>query len=229
MSTRSKTRKASTSQAPPASPVVAKPDPRPRKKTIDSNAEQENATMIIAKATSKTKVRKTEKTPTKEVNCICSGEDDGSPMVRCALCYIWCVLCCVVLANSLLMTRQVSFHVRGFVRTRGGGYKCVPFHFLTFCVFNDLQGIFVCPSCTESTGRRTISEYLKPFFLKHRHIYIVIPRYVVVKSQTCRIMPRITLSFASTISGVLFLSSWRYMRGLVISCTCPLWRRIGAS
>ncbi|KAF8347885.1 hypothetical protein F5887DRAFT_670450 [Amanita rubescens] len=89
--------------------------------------------------------------------------------------------------------------------------------------------IFVCPSCTESTGRRTISEYLKPLFFRHRHIYIVIPRYVVVKSQTCRIMPRITLSFASTISGVPFLSSWRYMRGLLISCTCPLWRCIGAS
>lgn len=221
MSTRSKTRKASTSQALPASPVVAKPEPRPRRKTTDPNSEKENETTITAKATSKTKAQKTEMTPTKEVNCTCSRDDDGSPMVRCALCHIWCVLSYAVLANLLLMTRQVSFHVRGFVRTRGGRYKCVPFHFLTFCVFDDLQGIFVCPSCTESTGRRTTSEYLKPFFLSHRHIYIVIPRYVVVKSQTCRIMPRITLSFASTISGVLSLSSWRYMRGLIISCTCP--------
>ena len=139
MSTRSKTRKASTSQALPASPVVAKPEPRPRRKTTDPNSEKENETTITAKATSKTKAQKTEMTPTKEVNCTCSRDDDGSPMVRCALCHIWCVLSYAVLANLLLMTRQVSFHVRGFVRTRGGRYKCVPFHFLTFCVFDDFK------------------------------------------------------------------------------------------
>ena len=130
---------------------------------------------------------------------------------------------CKLVANGY----QVSFHVRGFVRTRGGRHKCVLCHLQIICVFDDLQGIFVCPSCTESTGRRTISEYRQPSSM-HRHIYIVIPRYVVVKSQRCRLMPRIAFSFASTISGVLSLSSWRCMRGFVI-CTWPSWPTTGAS
>jgi hypothetical protein len=109
MSTRSKTRKASTSQAPPASPVVAKPDPRPKRKATDPDAEKENVTITTAKTPSKTKSPGTGKAPTKEVNCTCSSGDDGSPMVRCALCYIWCVLSCVILANSLLMATRYHF------------------------------------------------------------------------------------------------------------------------
>ncbi|KAF8630111.1 hypothetical protein AX15_003072 [Amanita polypyramis BW_CC] len=99
MSTRSKTRRASTSQASPTSPTVPKAESRSRRKTIDADAEKENATLPAAKTISKTTNKKTGKELTKEINCTCTKGDDGSPMVRCAVCRIWYHFTCVDLSE----------------------------------------------------------------------------------------------------------------------------------
>ena len=110
MATRSRTRKASTAQSSvsPSTVQQAKPETRARKKIANADVEKENEATKTTKGVSKAKGRKIGKAHSKEVNCTCSRGDDGSPMVRCAVCLIWYVACQCLLLFFLLIANAIS-------------------------------------------------------------------------------------------------------------------------
>ncbi|KAK2463520.1 hypothetical protein APHAL10511_004271 [Amanita phalloides] len=128
MATRSKSKKTASSHPAPPSPVTAEPDQRPLRNATDLDPEKENGATKTANATSKTQSRTNVQSFTKELDCTCSRGDDGSPMVRCALCHTWYHFTCVDLSEPDA----------------------------------DDINIYICPTCTESTGRRTIMNWEGP-------------------------------------------------------------------
>ncbi|KAJ6591535.1 hypothetical protein DFH09DRAFT_1273453 [Mycena vulgaris] len=121
MSTRARTRTASTAaKTPPAKPA-------PKSKTIPKPKRSEDAENDKPKPAPKAKSKRS-KSSTPASYCLCRKGDDGSPMVNCGQCEEWYHFSCINLSEQTA---------------------------------EDIN-VYICPSCTEKTGYRTVMLWEGP-------------------------------------------------------------------
>ncbi|KAJ7898426.1 hypothetical protein B0H13DRAFT_2664550 [Mycena leptocephala] len=118
MSTRTRTRTASTAKSSTVKPAPKSKAPPKSKRSDDIENDRPKATPRTTKS----------KTPTSAVYCLCRKGDDGSPMVNCGECEEWYHFGCVSLNEQTA---------------------------------EDIN-VYVCPSCTEKTGHRTVMLWEGP-------------------------------------------------------------------
>jgi len=116
------------------------------------------------------------------VDCICSKGDDGSPMILCSECKIWYVPFPFSLLPSLFFWAGV-YHGRRY------HFTCVDitelqaeeisesnsFSFIFAAhIFLPPTDVYICSTCTQTTGRRSASELnLNSFFLPFLLLHII--------------------------------------------------------
>ncbi|KAJ7708675.1 hypothetical protein B0H17DRAFT_1030445 [Mycena rosella] len=120
MSTRARTRTASTAK-PPSPKPAAKPKAPPKSKRSEDIENDK------PKPTPKTKSKRA-KSSTPAIYCVCRKSDDGSPMVNCGQCDEWYHFTCINLSEQTA---------------------------------EDIN-VYICPSCTEKTGHRTVMLWEGP-------------------------------------------------------------------
>jgi len=145
-------------------------------------------TVIPATTTKKSRTRKAngaKESSTKPVDCICSRGDDGSPMILCSECQIWCVrfyfTTCILLKGDLIKSPlSYRYHFTCVDITEPDAEEISEFrYFLTPCpcLLSTLSNphypfpdVYICPTCTQTTGRRPASELIDHPFRSYVHV-----------------------------------------------------------